>query len=415
VSEIKLAKYLQLALFSAVVLGGYLLENLGIAYVSEGGSPVVKIHLYAYILLALFGLLVLSRGMAASVAELGQLASIWWWSFIALSAVIVYGLATQGTSGMAYMVNTFLAPLLLLVLLAQLSHSQLQRILVLLAYLLLFNSLLAVGEYVLNTRIVSVEFDSFAFFRSTALMTHPLNNALITVALALLLCSYTRLPAFAYIGLVILALFAFGGRAALALFCLGALVCAVPALWRFLTRGVAVDRRYLAVLMMLGYFAFIAFIVVLIESGITERIASKMYIDHSATARLDVFYLLEQLSPKEWVFGASASLMAAIEFYIDISVIENYLVGWIFNFGLIGAVPLFIAAFLPLGYFFYHGNLVSRTAIGVFMIVGVTNNSLTTKTPVLLLLYCALFCALKLQQKAQQSIRAQGASHACAT
>lgn len=97
------------------------------------------------------------------------------------------------------------------------------------------------------------------------------------------------------------------------------------------------------------------------------------------------------MTVSEWIFGASHRLLESIELYIGINVIENYFIGWIFTFGLMGTIPLSICVFLTLYYFAKNGDIASRLVVVTFMIVGLTNNSLTTKTPVLLLLFSVLY------------------------
>lgn len=329
--------------------------------------------------------------------------------------MILYGFAIHGSSGMAYLVNTFLAPVLIVPLLAHLNDNQKSFLLKLIAYLILLNSLVAVMEYMLHFRLVKVDFQEFSFFRSTAFLTHPLNNALITVSIALLVANKTKLPGFVYMLIVALALFAFGGRAALAIFICAVSVSFAPMLWKAITQGIPDNKQKIALFMLIGYFAFWAGAYLLVESGITERIASKLYIDGSASARLDVFYLIDQLSVREWIFGASHRLLESIELYLDIDVIENYLVGWIFTFGLVGAVPLFVTVFVPLGYFAVSGNYIERVTILSFALVSITNNSLTTKTPALLLLFTCLYLAKSLRERLlarQNSHLNSGCSHA---
>lgn len=397
-SSLRIYRHVMIALLLSVVLGGYLLENLGVAYVSEGGSPIQKIHLYSYIILLSVGLLFLSQGLKYTLLTLGRFSNIWLLSILCLAFVILYGLAKYGTSGMAYLINTFLSPLLIFPLLARLDRKQLNNILKLIAYLILINSLIALVEYALQNRFVDVEIGSFSHFRSTALMTHPLNNALITVSVAILLCSQTRLPNFVYFGVTVLALFSFGGRAALAVFCLGAMAVGLPGVWRFFVQGIQVNKVKFALLVLFGYLSCVVFVGALLGTGITERIASKMYVDNSAMARFDVFYLLEQLQPNEWLFGASENLLLNIESYIGISVIENYIIGWILTFGLIGTLPLMLCLLSPLSYFYFNGNFSTKISILVFLIAGISNNSLTTKTPVLLIIFTVVFCVYKINR-----------------
>ena len=49
-----------------------MLEDLGVPYVSQGGSPLFKIHLYSYLVLLGFGLVFLCDGMKGISHRLGS-------------------------------------------------------------------------------------------------------------------------------------------------------------------------------------------------------------------------------------------------------------------------------------------------------------------------------------------------------
>lgn len=395
-----------MALISSVIFGSYFLENLGIPYVSDGGSPLLKIHLYSYIILLSYFMVSIKIGMTWFINKLGEYSNIWLISLSCLSFVIIYGYFRYGTSGMAYMVNTFLVSLMIIPLISILNHSQVDKILKLVSYLILINSVIAIFEFLTNSRIIEVEFKDFSYFRSSALLTHPLNNSLITVSLSLLLFNKTFLPGIIYILITLLALFSFGGRSALVIFVFVLFIYCFPKMWKFMTSGVKANKKRVALFMLPGYLAILSFLMILINSGITERIMSNLYIDGSASARIDVFFLLEQLTVSEWIWGASHRLLESIELYIGINVIENYFIGWIFTFGLIGTIPLTMCVFLPLYYFSKNGDYSSKLSVLIFFLVGITNNSLTTKTPVLLLLFCVLYLKLiQVDRRESESIK----------
>ncbi len=372
------------------ILGGYALEQLGIQYASSGGSAIFKIHAYSYITLILFALLSINIGYNNILISLGEFYKIWLLSLSLLIFVIIYGVALHGLSGMAYLVNTFLSPLLIIPLLFNLSVKQLERVLRILAYFLLLNSVTSICEFIFKARVWELPYEQYGFFRSSAFLTHPLNNALVTISISLMLMNRTKAPQFLYLFISTIALFAYGGRASLAVFLLSSFIISMPLIWRFFTVGVYTNKLKLALLLLTGYISIIIFYFIAMETGITDRIMSKLYIDGSATARFDIFYLLKQLSFSEWIYGASSNLRSSIEIYLGISIIENYIVGWIFSFGLLGAIPLFLAFSLPLLFFFMLGDIYQRVSISAFFLASLSNNSLTTKTPALLFLYITL-------------------------
>ena len=385
-------KVMMFTFLTAFIFGGYLLENVGIKYVSEGGNPLVKIHISTYILTLTVAIFTLRRGINVPLTSLRELRASWLISFLCIVLVIFYGLIRFGTSGMAYLVDTMVAPLLALYLLSQLSTYHKNKLLTLLAYLLFINSVIAILEFILGSTLISVDFSKFSHFRSTALLTHPLNNALITAALAPILMSYTRIPYLIYFTVITLALFAFGGRAATGIFILGVFILIAPKVPAFIAAGVRVSKMRFAVIQALAFFASIFTILVITLTPIGARILSKLHIDGSAQARFDVFIILEQLSLREWFLGASQTLLDNIAFYIQIDVIENYIIGWIVSFGIICTVLLFLSCYkLPLKIALGKNRNSAKIALIVFILVSLTNNALTTKTPALLFLISAMY------------------------
>ena len=59
--------------------------------------------------------------------------------------------------------------------------------------------------------------------------------------------------------------------------------------------------------------AALILIYIILFTSVGERILSKLYLDGSARARLDVFMILDQLSYFEWFFGAEDSLRKNIK------------------------------------------------------------------------------------------------------
>lgn len=384
---------------SSFILGGYFLENLGIKYVSEGGNPLVKIHISTYILILTFTFFTLRKGVFSPLKNLKELRGAWLISVLSIVIVIIYGLFRFGTSGMAYLVDTMVAPLLAIYLLSQLGTSHKNKLLTLLAYTLFVNSVIAILEFILGSTLISVQFSSFSYFRSVALLTHPLNNALITASLAPLLMSHTRIPYLIYFTVITLALFAFGGRGATGIFLLGMLFLLIPKITSFISNGIKISRIRFAVIQLLAYIVSIFTVLVVIFTPIGARILNKLHVDPSAQARFDVFIILDNLSLNEWLLGASASIIKNIEFYIGINTIENYIVGWIVSFGLISTVFLLIACFSTVGRMAFKGSTQLKVALFILLGASLTNNALTTKTPILMLFFACSYMNYSIEKK----------------
>ena len=376
---------------SSFILGGYLLENLGIKYVSEGGNPLVKIHIYSYVLLLSVAFLTLKKGISKPLDNLRELKTVWLISTISVSIVIMYGLYRFGTSGMAYLIDTIVSALFAIYLLSKLTNEHKDKLLKLVAYLLFINAVIAILEFILGKTLVEASFLGFSHFRSTALLTHPLNNALITASLALLLVNKIKVPVFIYFTAVLISLFAFGGRGAAGMFLVGFAIITLPKSIRFFTTGIKISKLKFALGQAFFLLTLIAIILILTLTPVGERIISKLYIDGSAQARFDVFIILEQLSISEWLLGASASIMNNIEFYIGINVIENYVIGWVVSFGLFGTILLLFSSFLISIKMVWKNDIYMQVSLLILFAVSLTNNALTTKTPVIMLFISCLY------------------------
>lgn len=384
-------KGILISLILAFFGGAYALESAGIKYISSGGSPLLKIHFYSYVILTMFSHLILTSGFSSVSIRLGDFYKVWLASLVCLFIAIIIGLVKFGTSGMAYLVDLFLSPLLMLAIVPLISINEKKKLLRLVGYLLIINCSIALVEFAGKFHFFEPKADVFGYFRSYAFLTHPLNNALISIAVIPFLLNVTRFPALLYFGLSLLALFAFGGRTALSIYLMAAFIISIPSIYKFFTSGILMSRLQFSLLFVVSQFGFAALTYLVLNSGIGDRIVENMSMEGgSSLARLNIIYLLEQLTSSEWLFGASDNLRNAIEIYLNASVIENYVVGWIFTFGLVGALPLLLTLLLPLYFFFIKGEWITKVTIFSFLIVAISNNSLNTKTPVLLFFYTVL-------------------------
>ncbi|MGR5318944.1 VpsF family polysaccharide biosynthesis protein [Vibrio sp. DNB22_19_1] len=392
-------RLLFISIVSSFFLGNYVLENIGVPYVSNGGSPIFKIHIYSYIIITCFIFILYSQGVNNILLQLGDMWRCWLLAMTSISTIIFYGMYRFGSSGMAYMVDTFLVPFLFFSLVMFLSRNERDKLVDLILYLFIINCIIAIVEYLAKISLVGAKFSSFSHFRSTALISHPLSNALFTAVISIsLFISYrSYLPVLLCIST--LSLFAFGGRGSMAAFLIGCLLLYLPFLFRILTGKVKVHRYKFSILLFFSYILVYLLAYILIESGITSRIIEKLYIDNSATARFDVFILLEEMSLLELILGASHDFLDNIFYISGVLVIENYFIDWIVKYGLIFAVFFSLAI-----YFFMlraSSNYTHYIMILVLWVASITNNSLGTKTPILIYVFTLL--AVEYKNKYEES------------
>lgn len=387
-----LFKILLLAILLAFFVGPYFLENIGIQYVSSGGNFLFKINFYSYLIILTVLYFLFTGKRKQYLRNLTYLKPYWIFCITCVIFVITYGLLRQGMSGMAYLVDTFLTPLLIIPLILMLEKKQCEKLVTFLAWLILFNSSIAILEFSLNKAIIPVEIANFSHFRSTAFLAHPLNNALITASLAPVLLTKTKVPPMIYFAIVMLSLFSFGGRGAMGIFLAGSIITSLPAIKQFFITGLRISKLRFSFYQLGFYFVVIVLAYTLIMTPIGDRILSKMYIDTSAKARFDVFYILEEMSLKDWIFGASYEIKGNIDDIIGQNTIENYFIGWLVSFGLLGAIPLFLSVFLiPIRVAVNMPIAVKISVITLFL-VSISNNALSVKTTVLLFVFSTFAC-----------------------
>lgn len=379
-------RLLYLSIFCACTLSSYALDNLGINYTGEGGNPLFKIHIYTYVLIFLLLSIITKSGIKGLLNPLGKISHAWLFMSISVVWLILYGLYRNGMSGMAYTLDTLLAPLICIPIVARLNLRQCTNFLKFMSILLLANSCIALIEFFLKQRVWDVEFSSFGiFFRSSALMGHPLNNALILASLALILSRYSKTGVTLYLTISAFALFAFGARASTAIF-LSSIFITI--LWK--SRNVKIKNSQLNKLKtaLVPMFAIAIFGIssyLLISTNIFDRIISNLTVDASAMTRIDVWSIIDAMSGSEVLYGAGSELSMNISDVIGVSVIENYLIGWVFSFGIVGC-GLLILSFLMLLYrLFRLSDFYGKICIASFFIASLGNNSLSSKTPALFL------------------------------
>lgn len=386
---------LAMMVFFAFFFGAYALEAVGIKYVSVGGSAITKIHIYSYVGMGVFVTATGFYGLSKYRCVLGPLFEAWLYLLLSIVYLIIYGLVAQGTSGMAYVVDSLLVPVMMFPVVALLSNEGKKALLSIITVLVLANCITAVLEYVFKFKIWDPGFDNFYYFRSTAWFGHSLNNALIVSSVSIALIRHAYISPILIFSTTVLSLFAFGARAAAVIFMLVALLVMmrkVIDLYKVnrkqgvykMVRGLALA---LAGVFMLAYF--------IVEFKVGSRVFDNLLIDASAQTRLDVFDVFKYLSFHEYFFGASEQILSDLPRYINNDIVENYVIGWFLQYGLLGMLPLLLAYVFFMAKVFVSGDMYVRGMVFVFVLVSLANNALSVKTPALLFFMIVAACCLK--------------------
>lgn len=345
---------LMLALVWATVmtmfgLSHLMLEELGIPYETPGGSSLTKIHPSTYLVVLASGLFFMLRGPLAFTDEIikrhkGTVVLIITWLMLFAYIVVFQGKPLTST------IDTFILPVGLFFILPRLGEKQLHYIALFIHLFMTVNAILGVLEFVAHFRLTPIMAEGIELttdWRSSALLGHPLSNALVTgtYALGLMLGGGRDLPAWSRVpllGLQAFAMFVFGGRMAMAL--LGG-AAVLWMMWHALT--VLQGRR-----MSLNAAAAIALIVPLVAIGFSLLVADGFFDkllmrfvedEGSAASRVRMFELISQIPPEELFTGPDPVYVMQLQRLNGIPFgIESFWVGFVAYYGLLMAIPFLI-------------------------------------------------------------------------
>ncbi len=351
------------ALFGVSTL---LLDKLGIPYTTSGGGVLAKVHPATFAALAALGCRCLASGHPARTG----------WRLLTRDRRLVVTIAAVTVAGtfatlvsrqpVSPLVDTFVLPLIVFVLLRDLDGAVLRALALVALAILLANAVIAMLEFTHGFHLVALDvptgvtddptrgdavFDWRAEladdWRATALLGHPLVNGLVVGVLITCLSA----PASAWLPEVVAApvllieaasMFTFGARLSLVLsaafagwLLLGRVVAAA--------RGAGIDRRRLALGLTVAGVAAIA-LAVLGGAGYLDHTIERFTHDAgSASTRLTMFDLFQPLSWGAIVLGPDPDVVATWQRIDGLEFgIESSWVGLVLSYGLIVATMLAI-------------------------------------------------------------------------
>ena len=369
------------ALFTVSTL---VLDKLGIPYTESGGGILSKIHPATLAALAAFGCRCL-----ASETPLGT-----GWRLLTRDRRLVIYLAAIGVAGafatlaskvpVSPLVDTFVLPILVFVLLRDLEVVTLRRLALVVLAILLANAVIAMLEFTHGFHLVALDvpdgvtddptrgdavFDWRADiandWRATALLGHPLVNGLVVGVLIACLAAPASawLPAVVATPLLLIeaaSMFTFGARASL-------VMSAAIVGWFLLERAVAAargaDHRQLAVGLLVAC-AAIATLAILGEAGFLDRTVDRFIHDAgSASTRVTMFNLFEPLSWSAIMLGPDPDVVATWQRIDGLEFgIESSWIGLLLSYGVI------VTSMVAIGLLAFARSVIAACGRGVGLV-----------------------------------------------
>ncbi len=389
-----------LALTLYLTLNSFALQAIGVHYEADGGNPLIKIHPGTYLIVCAVLIHFLTRSHPMRMLEQIALGSpgLCFCGF-GMLIVLVFAVSLHGLSGVAYIVDTYVAPAFLAILLARAPARFLRPLFVWMLAILVANACLGIVEARLHWHVFPYVIDGVPvtedFFRATALEGHPLRNAMLT-GLAIVAVSAAPWPImirFALQGPLAMGMLAFGGRTALIV---AVLACASILFFEFSSRmrraPDAAMREVWAVFALLLVAAAVLG-VVFSATDFGGRIRAGDFTDSSSAARLQLFNVFKLIDLEGLFAGYDSKTIDGMTRVSGLLAIENF---WVFNFLFLGIVCflLWIAALSgALAALWQRSGFAVRVTLVAFLAIASSNNSLAKKDSSLSIAFAFLFAA----------------------
>ena len=380
-----------LATFAAVVgifaVSPIALEARGIAYIDAGGGFFSKFHPATPIAVAAFALRCLAARRPVHVAWRLLTGDPGVLLLLAGTTVAAFSAAFVDKTPVTPLVDTFVLPGLVFLLLRDLDRRAATWLAALVALVLVANAGLAVVELLRGSHFIQVAAPAgvtndptkanavFSWkaemamdWRAEALLGHPLVNGLVVGSFVLCLAApgaswippLLRVP---LLGLQTLAMFCFGARTALVLSIgLAAWLVAVQAA-RAIGRGTRFDARRTAPVVLAAGLAIVA-VLLLAYSGFVDRTIDRFGSDAgSATTRLTMFSLFDPMSLNDLLLHPDKDLVATLQRIYGLEFgIESSWLGLALTYGIV------VAAIVAAGILAFLRSLVRACGSGAFAV-----------------------------------------------
>lgn len=370
-----------------------LLDSIGFHYASDTGAPYHKIHPATYFVFLSFALFL--RGGKSVLSVLNAIIRQRVASFTLLcvyALILIYLVLRDGIGGCAFLINGHITVPICAIVLSYVPYELCKRALKLSVLFAALNCSIGIMEGILRFRLLPFSEDTtFAkevYFRSSAILGHPLSNATFTSAMLLIVAAIplrlaVKIP---LIILMMASLVAFGGRSGLLFSLLFLSISAVVQLRQYLKLNSLSVRQSLSLtILSVGVpIVLMAALFVLVNSSAGERIlAYSDFKDDSAGSRLLALNALSYAKDEEILFGMSNSRILDITTRmgqkVDIKIIENPWLLMVMTFGvLFFALWLFTTAWFLYTLVYGHGIKLALVLLSYFL-VATSFNSFASK------------------------------------
>lgn len=320
----------------------------------------------------------------------------------------LYMAARSGFAGLAFMIETHMNAVICAIVLSYTPASSCRKAVHIFIIVALMNAMLGTAESFWKFRLFDYDQGWYVlketYFRASAFMGHPLDNAIFTsVALFIAIVAGYRKTITAFIvPILLLSLMAFGGRTALLFSLIGLIMLAASGLWQLgITKQMGMRHLLaFAALCLLTPLCIAGAAYLAMHNVIGERLAAHAFWDVSAGSRLLAFSVFHYMTEEEIIFGASPERVMDIIYrmnqVVPLNNIEN---PWIMMFMQLGLVMFPFWLFAMFAFLFRlmkDKPLALKFAVLAYIVIASASNSFGRKDANFAIMVSAVICSEKM-------------------
>jgi len=372
-----------IAFVMRIVISSQILNKV-VDYTSEGGSFLVKLHVGTYaVLFVLFGVL-FSRPIRLRGSEITKFRTLVRFSgvLICLTAYL-FASGRGGSSG--FLLDSYLTGAAAGLIVLALGGDARRLLGELVLCVLVVSAIMGIIEAALEIRFLP--YDAVEdHFRPIGLTSHPLALGVLC-AVGIGFVTLTRWRVWIRVAVILILLLGCAASSArLALLISGfeilALLLLIP--WSRLSQ--AAERRAKFAALIITLLLGTGLIGALFAAGLLDRFRNSLF-DDSFMARITIYQIFNYVSWRQILFGMNVNdLTALVHDKLDIKFIESTPVFLILVFGAFAAAIFAISFFLMLRRLLTDTRRPALIATITYLVLSLSNNALSTKTPEMLIL-----------------------------
>lgn len=347
----RLIEVLSIIIFlSLLLLSPYVLAVLKWDYITGGGPAFMRFHPSTYLIILTFLLVLASRGNPINEGLRVVRADIRLGIYLVPWALLSYSVIVVQKQVIGIAIDTFLMPLLIIVICDRLSPAARLSLAYLGHGVMMLNAAVGIGEFLTGWRVAPLIIPGLEInpdFRSSAFFGHPLSNALMMGCYGVMLLSGAgrilpeKLRNFAFV-ITHIAMVPFGGRTALVLLLVSDFIALGLATFRVLAGG-KVRLAYLAGAgLMLPLMPLV--VGALVQSGFFDKFIERFTSDAgSARTRIVMFELAQKLTWDDLLFGPPQDYIKFLTMAYGIEYgIESTWVAFVYYFGFLVSILFWV-------------------------------------------------------------------------